>query len=280
MRKSNHHRWPGSNYLSAAFLLLIVAGCSTSPTGRKQLMLLSPEQAVAASSKAYIKTIGDLNAEGKIDHDAAVNDRVKRITGKLIAQAIKLYPHTKRWDWSVKVIDDPQQVNAWCMAGGKMAIYTGLLEKVKPTDAELAQVMGHEISHALANHTAEKMSTAMAAQAGLIVVAIAANDSRYRGAALTGAALAATTAIQLPNSRAAESEADRIGIELAARAGYDPHAAVSLWQKMEKVGDKNPPEFLSTHPAPGNRQRTLKKLIPQMMPYYQQTGERPVYHLP
>lgn len=95
--------------------------------------------------------------------------------------------------------------------------------------------------------------------------------------ALTGASLAAALAVQMPNSRTAESEADRIGIELAAKAGYDPHAAVTLWQKMAKVGGKRPPEFLSTHPAPGNREKNLASLIPQMMPYYEQKGERPVY---
>jgi len=252
--------------------------CTTSPTGRSQLMLVSPQQAITASKEAYVQTLKPLAEEGKIDNNPVVTKRVKKITGRLIAQAIHDYPQTRNWDWSVKVIDEPDTVNAWCMAGGKMAIYTGLLNKVKPTDDELAQVMGHEISHALANHTAEKMSVAMASQIGLMAIAVAANDS-HRGAALTGAALAASLAIQLPNSRTAETEADRMGIELAAKAGYDPYAAATLWEKMGRVGGSSPPQFMSTHPSPGNRQATLRNLAPQMMKYYQEGKPHPVYPL-
>ncbi|MDR9435344.1 MAG: M48 family metallopeptidase, partial [Thiohalophilus sp.] len=161
----------------------------------------------------------------------------------------------------VAVIDDPETVNAWAMAGGRMAVYTGLMEQLKLTDAELAQIMGHEIAHALANHTAEQMSVAMATQLGVSAIGIATDAS---DSSLTAGAIAAQLAVQLPNSRTAESEADRMGIELAARAGYDPQAAVTLWQKMEKVSGNGPPQFLSTHPAPGNRQKTLSQLVPQM----------------
>ena len=156
-----------------------------------------------------------------------------------------------------------------------MALYTGLVEKIQPTDDELAQVIGHEISHALANHTAEKMSVAMASSIGVMVIGIA-TDNR---AVTAGAAAAAALAVTLPNSRTAESEADRIGIELAAKAGYDPHAAVTLWQKMEKAGNGAPPEFLSTHPSADTRQQRLEKLIPQMMPYYEEKKPHPVYPL-
>jgi len=157
-----------------------------------------------------------------------------------------------------------------------MAIYSGLVEKLNPTDDELAQVLGHEIAHALAKHSAEKMSVAMASSIGVVAVGVAADN---KGLALTGAALAAALAVQKPNSRAAESEADRIGIELAAKAGYNPSAAVTLWQKMAKAGGKGPPEFLSTHPAPENREKKLAALVPEMMPYYQQKGKRPSYKL-
>lgn len=259
-------------------VILSITACSTSPTGRNQLMLVSPEQAISASKQAYVQTLKPLEDKGKIDNNPTLTKRVKRITGRLIAEAIQDYPRTRNWDWSVKVIDDPDTVNAWCMAGGKMAIYTGLLNKVKPTDDELAQVMAHEIAHALANHTAEKMSVAMASQLGILAIGAATSDSN-RGAALTGAALAANLAIQLPNSRTAEAEADRMGIELAAKAGYDPYAAATLWEKMGRVGGSNPPEFLSTHPAPGNRQATLRALAPQMEKYYQQKKNHPVYPL-
>ena len=151
-----------------------------------------------------------------------------------------------------------------------------LWPQVKPTDDELAQVLGHEIAHALANHSAEKMSVAIASTIGVAAVGVAA---KRKGLALTGAALAAALAVQRPNSRTAESEADRIGIELAARAGYDPRAAITLWQKMAKVGGKGPPEFLSTHPSPQNREKKLAELVPQMMPYYEQKGKRPRHEL-
>ncbi len=259
--------------------VLVMSACTTSPTGRNQLMLVSPEQAISASKEAYVQTLKPLDDEGKVDNDPVVTKRVKLITGRLITQAIIEYPHTRSWEWSVKVIDDPEMVNAWCMAGGKMAIYTGLLNKVDPSDDELAQVMGHEIAHALANHTAEKMSVAMASQLGMTALAMVVSDSDYSGAALSGAALAATMALELPNSRTAEIEADRMGIELAAKAGYNPNAAATLWEKMAKAGDSGPPEFLSTHPAPGNRQQTLRQLAPQMMPYYQEKKQHSVYPL-
>ncbi|MEJ2056798.1 MAG: M48 family metalloprotease, partial [Desulfofustis sp.] len=139
-------------------ILLILVGCATSPTGRSQLMLVSPEQAIVASQKAYSQTMTSLAREGKVNPDPVSAERVRTITGRIIYQAIQLYPYSESWNWSVRVIDDPEMINAWCMAGGKMAIYTGLLNKIDPTDDELAQVMAHEISHALANHTAERMS--------------------------------------------------------------------------------------------------------------------------
>ncbi len=260
-----------------ALISLLLVACATSPTGRRQLMLVSEEQAIIASKQAYVEMLQPLEKQGKLDNDPAVTKRVQTITNRLIAEAIKMRPETRKWEWSVKVIDDPKVVNAWCMAGGKMAIYTGLLDKVDPTDDELAQVLAHEISHALANHTAERMSVAMASQLGVIGIGIATRDQGYGGAALTGSALAAALAIQLPNSRASETEADIMGLELAARAGYDPRAAATLWQKMEKAGGSGPAEFLSTHPAPGNRQRTLKNAAPEYMVLYLDPKPRPVY---
>jgi predicted Zn-dependent protease len=239
-------------------------------------MIVSEDSAIAASKQAYAEMLKPYEQKGKIDNDPALKDRVYRITGRLIAQAIRVRPDTKNWDWSIKIIDDPETVNAWAMAGGKMALYTGLVKKVKPSDDELAQVLGHEIAHALAKHSAEKMSVAMASTIGVMAVGVAADR---KGLALTGASLAAALAVQMPNSRSAESEADRIGIELAAKAGYDPRAAVTLWQKMAKVGGKGPPEFLSTHPAPENREKKLGELVPQMLPYYEEKGTRPVYTL-
>lgn len=239
----------------------LLAACATSPTGRRQLMLISPDAAIVQSKQAYLSTVSDLDKENKLLDDPKMADRVATITGRLVTEATALYPETANWEWSVAIIDDPETVNAWCMAGGRMAVYTGLFAKLKLTDAEFAQIMGHEISHALANHTAERMSRAMATSIGIVALGIA---SDRPAATMAGGALAAKVALELPNSRTAESEADQIGMELAVRAGYDPDAAVSLWQKMGSLGGSAPPAFLSTHPAPGNRESDLAAMIPQM----------------
>jgi predicted Zn-dependent protease len=220
--------------------------------------------------------MNELGTAGKLVTDPAVTGRVDRITSRLVAQAVMLRPETESWEWSVEVIDEPMTINAWCMAGGRMAVYTGLLQQIQPTDDELAQVMGHEISHALANHTAEKMSVAMATQAGVAVAGVFSEDNA--GLIMGAAALAAQYAVALPNSRTAETEADEIGIELAAKAGYNPNAAVTLWEKMGAAGGEGPPQFMSTHPSPTNRQQTLRELAPQMMEYYRAAGSNPPSH--
>lgn len=244
----------------------IMTACATNISGRQQIMLVSEEQAIQSSKQAYINTLEPFKQKGLLDTNPALVQRVNLITSKLITQAKILRADTKNWEWSVKIIDDENTINAWCMAGGKMAIYTGLINKLNATDDEIAQVMGHEISHALANHTAERMSVAMASD--LAVSLYEASIGQSTGTTSLASA-AAQVAIQLPNSRKSESEADKIGIELAAKAGYNPNAAVTLWQKMAKAGGGESLEFLSTHPSPENREQALKKMIPEMMPYYQ-----------
>lgn len=239
----------------------IITACATSPTGRRQLMLISPDAAIVQSKQAYLSTVSELDKENKLIDDPKLADRVATITGRLVTEAIVMYPETADWEWSVAIIDAPETVNAWCMAGGRMAVYTGLFDKLKLTDDEFAQIMGHEIAHALANHTAERMSRAMATSIGILAVGVA---SDRPAATMAGGALAAKLALELPNSRTAESEADVIGMELAVRAGFDPDAAVTLWQKMGSMGDSRPPEFLSTHPSPGNREAELTAMIPKM----------------
>ena len=259
-------------------LLLVVAllsACAVSPTGRRQLSLVSEESAIAASKEAYLTQMNELGSAGKLVTDPAITARVDKITSRLVAQAVMVRPATAQWEWSVQVIDDPMMINAWCMAGGRMAVYTGLLQQIQPTDDELAQVMGHEISHALANHTAERMSVAMASQAGVAIAGVFADDNA--GLVMGAAALAAQYAVQLPNSRASESEADEIGIEIAAKAGYNPNAAVTLWEKMGAAGGEGPPQFMSTHPSPTNRQERLRALAPQMMEYYRAASDPPSY---
>lgn len=241
--------------------IAITSGCATSPTGRNQLMVVSPDTAITESKKAYVSTIEDLDKNKKLVTDPKIVKRIRDITGRLVTEAVKKYPNSQKWEWSVAIIDDEETLNAWCMAGGRMAIYTGIINKLNLSDDEIAQIMGHEISHALANHTAEQMSRAMLINAGLVAAAAASDQNSL---ILTGSALAAKLALQLPNSRTAESEADHIGTELAALAGYSPDAAVTLWEKMQKLSGSSGPEFLSTHPSSGNRAKELGKLAPEM----------------
>lgn len=257
-----------------ALLLIVLSlcACATSPTGRSQLLLISPQAAIAHSATAYLATVRQLDEDNKLLDDPLLADRVQGVAGRVVAEAVARYPRTALWDWSVALIDDPETVNAWCMAGGRMGVYNGLFETLQLTDDEFAHIMGHEVAHAIANHTAERMSVALAAQVGLVAVAAAVDADDEN--ALQGAALAAQLAIALPNSRVAESEADRIGIELASRAGYDPAATVSLWRKMEEHGG-GLPQFLSTHPNPANRRRTLAALAPEMRELMPDTPRQP-----
>ncbi len=257
--------------LPALFAATVLGACATSPTGRTQFMLISPKAAIVESQRAYAATMRDVGAQDKFLDDPVLADRLGTITGRLVGQAEAMFPHTRDWAWSVALIDEPDTVNAWCMAGGKMAIYSGFIEQLNPTDDELAQVMGHEISHAIAHHTAERMSMAIAQGMGVLAIGATTNDA----ATTRSANLIATLALALPNSRAAESEADRIGIEIAARAGYDPAAGASLWRKMDSLGGDGLPQFLRTHPSPGNRAQTLAALAPTMRPLMPATPPAP-----
>jgi predicted Zn-dependent protease len=268
-----------SRLVLTAVVVLSLVACETTPvTGRKQLMLVSESQAISASAQAYTQTINAERQKGKVNTDPALEARVKRITGRLIPQAVRYRPETADWQWQVVVIDEPKTLNAWCMAGGRMAIYTGIINQLKLSDDEIAQVMGHEIAHALAKHTAERMSVAMASEGALLIGAAILGGSTRNSAALEAAAVATTVGVQLPNSRAQEAEADRIGIELAAKAGYDPNAAPMLWKKMiEATGSTGKIDWLSTHPAGEKRMESLAKLVPDMMPYYHDKSPRPEY---
>ena len=260
--------------LITGLMLVTLVGCATSPTGRPQFILISPDAAIIESETAYLDTVQQLEDDDKLVNDPLSVARVARITGRLVSIAIADYPESADWKWSVAIVDDAETVNAWCMAGGRMAVYTGLFDQLELTDDEFAQIMGHEISHALANHTAERMSRAMATAAGVAMVGAASDNS---GAAMAGAALIANVALTLPNSRDAENEADIMGMVLATKAGYDPEAAVTLWQKMGDLSDDRPAEFLSTHPAPENRQAALNAMIPHMLKINPSRDKAPIH---
>lgn len=257
--------------LIAPLALAFVAGCATNPiTGRQQAMMVSDAQAAQQSAQAYSQLLSQASHQHALDTDPAQTQRIKAIAQPIIAQAELKRPETRNWQWDLHVLRS-DEVNAWCMAGGKIAVYTGLLQKVKPTDDELAQVLGHEISHALLSHQAEKMSRVQMQQLGVGLGVMAGAAAGYDLRGVAGLAnTAATVALQLPNSRQAESEADSVGIELAARAGFNPNAAVTLWQKMIQVsGGAGGSDWLSTHPNPQARIAAMQQRAQQLMPVYE-----------
>ena len=253
---------------------VLLSSCAVSPTGRTQFIIISPDAAIIESEAAYMDTVRQLDDEDKLVGDPLTVARVARITGRLVSIAVADFPESADWKWSVAIVDDTETVNAWCMAGGRMAVYTGLFDQLELTDDEFAQIMGHEISHALANHTAERMSRAMATATGMAVIGAASDHSSV---AMAGASVLANVALTLPNSRDAENEADVMGMVLATKAGYDPEAAVALWQKMGDLNDGRPAEFLSTHPAPENRQAALNVMIPRMLEINPDRTKAPIH---
>lgn len=262
-------------------LVMAISGCATNPmTGRSQLILVSEAAAINKSSQLYSSMMESHEKKSELNSDPAVNERVRSITNRLVERAVLYRPDSQKWQWQVNVIES-EDINAFCMAGGKMAIYTGLLNKINPTDDELAQVMGHEIAHALANHTAEKMSVDILAKIAIatVTVAAAASDknasqaqrNRNQRAVQDTAALAGAAFVTLPNSRGAEAEADKLGIELAAQAGFNPEASITLWEKMIAVtGDKERGDFMKTHPSSPKRIEAFQTLMDPMKKVYKE----------
>jgi len=255
-------------------ILLVLAGCQTVQTTRsgevgvnrpqRMSSLVSAAQVDATAREQYGEILEEAQKKGQLNRDAAQTERVRRIAQRLIPHTGVFRDDAPGWQWEVNVITSTD-VNAWCMPGGKIAVYTALIEKLEITDAELAAVMGHEIAHALREHARERMGRQAATGVGLAVVEI-----------LTGVSMGdmgqmlAQSMFVLPNSRDNEQEADRIGVELAARAGYDPRAAVSLWNKMTRLsGGNQPPQWLSTHPSNETRVRDLTEYSRRVLPLYE-----------
>lgn len=258
-------------------LMTQLSSCATttndtvSGVNRTQFMLLPASQVTTMSSQAYTQTLKEAETKKSLNADKAQLERVRKISNRLISQVGVFRPDAAQWKWEVNV-EKNEQLNAYCMPGGKIMVYSGLIEKLKATDDELAAVIGHEIAHALREHGRERMSQAYVQEFGL--QALAAMLSKGTSAAVGNASMQAAGMgsqlfFALPNSREQEREADKIGLELAARAGYNPDAAVTLWQKMEAQGGSNPPEFLSTHPASENRITELRALTPKVKPLYE-----------
>src|SRR5690606_24854208 len=242
-------------------------GSGTAGVDGKQLIAPSvpAEQLQQAADQQYSEMMSKARSAGALDANAAQVQRVRTITNRLIAQVGAFRSDASSWPWEIHVVSS-DDVNAWCMPGGKMAIYTGLIDRIKPTDDELAAVLGHEMAHALREHSREQISQQMATQVGLSILTAV---TGVQGVNDLGSALT-NVMFTLPNSRTHESEADLIGVELAARAGYDPRAAVTLWQKMAALGGSSaPPEFLSTHPSAATRSAELQRNAEKVMPLYE-----------
>ncbi len=236
---------------------------------RSQSMAVSSQQIEQASTQAYNKLLQEAHRKNTLNRDPAMLTRVQGIARRLIAQTAVFRADAPAWRWEVNVFQS-EQVNAFCMAGGKIGIYAGLITKLQPTDGELAAVMGHEMAHALREHVREQVSLEYAMQLPTLVIA-AMTGSQAMGQ--LGDMVSSVT-LGLPRSREAESEADVIGVELAARAGFDPHDAITLWQKMNRLGNGRPPEFLSTHPSPATREQDLARTSDIVFPLYQKARGR------
>ena len=262
----------------AAALALSVAGCATTTNDtvagvkRSQFLLLPAASIDKMSSQAYAQTLGEAKKKNTLNADPAMVARVRGISNRLIAQVGVFRPDAVKWAWEVNV-EKNDQLNAYCMPGGKIMVMSGLVEKINATDDELAAVIGHEIAHALREHGRERMSQAYVQQFGLQALAAFATGATG-GAAVQAAGIGSQLFFSLPNGREQEREADKMGLELAARAGFNPDAAVTLWQKMGAQSKSAPPEFFSTHPANENRIAELKALTPKMRPLYEAAKAR------
>lgn len=276
-------------HTAAVFCLLMggigLAGCETNPyTGRKQLLMTSVSQEMQMGAQAYNQVKSDPNM--RPSQDPREVEAVKRVAARIVeaAKRSKYAEMARQFQWEVTVIKDDKTANAFALPGGKMAVYTGIFPMAK-NEAGLAAVMGHEVVHALARHGAERMSQGQVTNIGLQVVGAAVGLSS-KNPMLSQATMAALGAgaqvgVLLPFSRKHESEADYIGILLAADAGYDPQESVRLWERMEQQsGSGGPPEFLSTHPGHDTRIEQLKKWMPEAMAIYQKRNPMPATPLP
>ena len=266
----------------AAFLLstaqsVALVGCATTSTtaegvvgvDRQQAMLVSSAEVNSSAAKAYQETIAEARSKRLLNRDAATVSRVRTIANRLIPVTAAFRSDAPGWAWEVNVISS-KELNAWCMPGGKIAVYTGLIDQLNASDSELAAVMGHEIAHALREHGREKAGQSVgigvaAALGGALIGSYFGIDPEFGKSALGAVG---DLAFMRPNSRGMEQEADRIGVELSARAGYDPYAAISLWEKMSKVSDGGVPQWLSTHPSHSSRIADLRAYAKRVEPLY------------
>jgi predicted Zn-dependent protease len=257
-----------------AVLMLAGSGCETVKTtnagavgvDRKQQMLVPSATIEQGAAEAYEAELKAARDKGVLNTNKAQLARVTTIARRIVAATPAFRSDAAAWNWQFNV-QQTKELNAYCMPGGRIMVYSGIIDGLDLSDAEIATVLGHEIAHALREHTRERVSRAYAQQ--LVLSGAAAVTGVSEGAANIANMVAQVT-FQLPFSRDQESEADQIGLELMARAGYDPHAALTLWNKMSAAEASGTPKFLSTHPAPKDRIKDIEKNLPRVMPLYTQ----------
>jgi len=236
---------------------------------RSRLLLLPKSTVENSSAQQYAQMMRAAAQKNALNTDANQLERLRRIARTLIPPAARFNEDSKRWRWEVNLISS-RQVNAFCMPGGKIAFFTGIIDALQATDDEVAVIMGHEVAHALLEHGRARMSKQVLKNVGISVAAAVLNLGQVSTTVL---AQAADLAVTLPFSRQHETDADLVGMELAARAGFDPGAAASVWRKMAKLGSQSgkgqPPQFLSTHPAHASRIRDIEANLPRVMPLYE-----------
>lgn len=260
---------PKINPLVLAIFLFFLSACATAPyTGRSQFLIVSESQEVSLGEEAYRQILQESVLSR---HSDAL--RIVRKVGERIARVAD----KPNYQWEFSVIDDPDNVNAFVVPGGKVAIYTGIFPAARD-ETGLAVVLGHEVAHAIARHAAERMSQGQLLGAGQIIIAgVLGSNPQLANQVLQAYGLGAGVGFVLPFSRSQESEADRIGLILMAKAGYDPRVSLQVWERMEKgantKGQGSPPEFLSTHPGYESRTQQLRSWIPEALKYYRPSSQ-------
>lgn len=263
-----------SKILILFFVLMFFAGCTVVPiTGRRQLSLISSSQLIGLSSSNYQQIL----KESKLSQDSAKIQLVSEVGNNIAAATERFLEENgmeneiKNFQWEFNLIEDDKVANAFCLPGGKIAVYTGILEVTQDRDG-LATVIAHEVAHAIANHGGERVSQLLLVELGEATLsdALSKNPSQTSQLWKVAYGLGTNLGIILPYSRTQELEADRIGLILMAKAGYDPRVAIPFWQRMNERSKSRPLEFLSTHPAPARRIEDINKAIPEALGYFEE----------
>ncbi|TNE44098.1 MAG: M48 family peptidase [Deltaproteobacteria bacterium] len=256
------------SFLAIGLAAFITSSCVKTASGRRALILVPQGKMLTLGAQAY----QEMRQKSRRSRNTRLISLVRKI-GMDIARA-----SGQNYKWEFELFEDPKQINAFCLPGGKVGVYSGILP-VARTNAGLAAIMGHEVAHAVLRHGAERMSQQMALKGVMSLGSIVFGNSKYKGAIMGAMGLGAKFGVMLPYSRSHESEADRMGLMYMAKAGYNPKEAVSLWVRMAQQG-KTPPELVSTHPNPIKRSKALNAQISSVVKYYRAAQRRRTFNLP